>query len=1007
MGLIRYFLFVVICMCNAVPAFSQDAERTIDTLNIQVEELIAQGRYEKALEPALKSLDLVEATFGREHSQISISLNNLAVLYKALGRYDEAEPIYNRALAIREATLGSRHPDVGQSLNNLATFYMELGRFDDAESLYNRALAIYETTLEFEHADYAQCLSNLAVLRNQQGRFGEAESLYLRALAIYETDVGSDHPQVAQNLNNLAAFYEELGRYDEAEPLHLRALAFREAKFGPDHPDVAESLNNLAVLYFHQSRFDDATRFFNRVLGVYEKTFGAEHVASATALNNLAQVYANQGRYREAELLHFRALRIRETALGSGHVDVALSLHNLAEVYTAEDRYSEAEPFYVRALKIYESALGPDHPDVATTLGPLGRNYVEEERYEEAEPLLFRSHAIIEAALGADHPYTATSLSNLGRLYDLQNAYKKAENYYARALEIYENTLGPEHPNTGVALTDLAKIYLLQDRRGEALNSIRRAAQIYAGRAARSAFNRTLRPEEELSEHYQTFFWHVYISSFVSLEQEDAKDALMDEAFGAAQYALQTKIGEALSQMGARFSVGQGELSLLIREQSDKAAEWQSVFRSINEKRSAFDDQWGNIEQLKERLASVDGDLDQIESELLQKFPQYTELSRIRPLSLSETQANLLQGEALVFFLAAPLGTHIWVVTSDRASWRWANISEAELTVDVAKLRKGISHDGGAVRLDVAHKLYDKLLGPFENAIKGVEHVIIVPSGPLQSLPFAVLLTEPPDANIVPIKDLRQEPWLIRDFAISVLPSVSSLRAIRTYASATTAPSAFVGFGNPILDADWMKKTNLAALPETADELKAIAASLGAPGSPVFLDGKATETSVKAMSLEEYRVVAFATHGLVAGDSASDLEEPALVLSHPALPSDQDDGFLTASEVALLNLNADWVILSACNTAAGDKPGADPLSGLARAFFYAGSKALLASHWPVYSDAAVALITKAFEELGDDPDLSRAEAMRRAMIALMDDTSKVANAHPATWAPFIIVGEGG
>ena len=123
-------------------------------------------------------------------------------------------------------------------------------------------------------------------------------------------------------------------------------------------------------------------------------------------------------------------------------------------------------------------------------------------------------------------------------------------------------------------------------------------------------------------------------------------------------------------------------------------------------------------------------------------------------------------------------------------------------------------------------------------------------------------------------------------------------------------------------------------------------------------------------------------------------------------PSDLDDGLLTASEVAQLKLNADWVVLSACNTIAGDKPSAEALSGLARAFFYAGARALLVSHWAVESNAAMRLTTSTFDIIKSHPTLGRAEALRRAMLAYLNDTSDPRNAYPALWAPFVIVGEG-
>ncbi len=136
------------------------------------------------------------------------------------------------------------------------------------------------------------------------------------------------------------------------------------------------------------------------------------------------------------------------------------------------------------------------------------------------------------------------------------------------------------------------------------------------------------------------------------------------------------------------------------------------------------------------------------------------------------------------------------------------------------------------------------------------------------------------------------------------------------------------------------------------------------------------------------------------------LSEPALVLTLPDQPSPDDNGLLTASRVAKLNLDADWAVLSACNTAAGETPGAEGLSGLARAFFYAGARSLLVSHWPVDSEAAVKLTTEAFSALAKDPSIGRAEAMRRSMLAYLSDVAHPDNADPSLWAPFVLVGEG-
>lgn len=197
----------------------------------------------------------------------------------------------------------------------------------------------------------------------------------------------------------------------------------------------------------------------------------------------------------------------------------------------------------------------------------------------------------------------------------------------------------------------------------------------------------------------------------------------------------------------------------------------------------------------------------------------------------------------------------------------------------------------------------------------------------------------------------------------------------------------------------------LPQLPDTADELNAVAKDLGVAASDIHLGSEASETTVKRAPLADYGIVYFATHGLVAGD-VKGLAEPSLALSIPKQPSEFDDGLLTSSEVAQLKLNADWVVLSACNTIAGDKPGAEALSGLARSFFYAGARALLVSHWAVDSEAATRLAIATFDRLKSDPKLGRAEALRQAMLGYLADPSSPKNAYPAFWGPFALIGEG-
>jgi CHAT domain-containing protein len=296
--------------------------------------------------------------------------------------------------------------------------------------------------------------------------------------------------------------------------------------------------------------------------------------------------------------------------------------------------------------------------------------------------------------------------------------------------------------------------------------------------------------------------------------------------------------------------------------------------------------------------------------------------------------------------------------------------------------------------------------------------------------------------------------WLARDHAVTILPAVSSLKALRRVSAPSNATKDFIGFGNPLLNGPggfhstpaklaresqscpqtaWQRAAaffgldrgltpietrggladpayirQATPLPETTDELCAVARSLGADTDDLRLGARATETDIKALSgnggLAQYRILHFATHCAMAGE-LRDGVEPGLILTPPNQATQEDDGYLSASEIAALKLDADWVILSACNTAAGNAANAEALSGLARAFIYAQTRALLVSHWYVDSLATVALITSAMREIGADETVGRAEALRRAMLSLID-SGNTKQAHPSHWAPFIVVGEG-
>ena len=437
-------------------------------------------------------------------------------------------------------------------------------------------------------------------------------------------------------------------------------------------------------------------------------------------------------------------------------------------------------------------------------------------------------------------------------------------------------------------------------------------------------------------------------------------------------------------------------------------------------------------------------------------------MPRPKSLDVGEVQAYLRPDEALVLFLVTPEWksipeeSFIWVVTRTAARWVRSDLGSTGLAREVAALRCGLDESAwegaGAERCSKAsgmaaanatplpfdraraHKLYIGLFGAVEDLIKG-KHLLIVPSGALTQLPFQVLVSEGvggggPGATA---PGNRAVAWLTRSHAISILPAVASLKALRgpdrRYAASAKLArtkqgcpetpgrrlAAVAGLRGGVARvetlgglADPAHIKRQAPLPETADELCAVAHNVRAAAGDIRLGPYATEREVKRLSasgeLARYRMVHFATHGALAGELKG-TREPGLILTPPEFASAEDDGYLSASEIAGLRLDADWVILSACNTAAGGADNAEALAGLARAFIYAQARALLVSHWAVDSDATVKLVTAAIGQMARDAGVGRAEAMRRSMLALIDK-GEPHEAHPALWAPFVVVGEG-
>jgi tetratricopeptide (TPR) repeat protein len=958
-----------------------------------------------------RALVITEETLGAHHPDYARNLNNLAQLLQATNRLSEAEPLLRRALAISEVTLGSEHPIIAVRLNNLGLLLLADNRFAPAEVIFRRALRIEETAFGPDHPNVARDLDNLGALLKTVGRLGEAEPLMLRALKIDESSSGAESVNVARDLSNLAELLQAANRFVEAEQQYRRALKIYETSYNPEHDSVALPLSNLATLLQITNRSAEAQLGARRALAIWEKHLGPNHPQVASALNNLAVLLHADNQVSEAESLLRRALKIDEAVYGPKHTEVARALNNLAMLVERTDHAAEAEPLLQRVLEIDEGAYGLKHPRVSVDINNLAALFQSTRRYAEAEPLLRRSLEIDEAVYGRDHPRTAADLHNLASVLQEKNEAVEAEGFW-RALAIEELALGDNHPTTVVDVAKLAELRAAQNDWAGALAQSRRAltSTIAAGRRVGSGRPSSMRLLAKQSSHFRA---HVQYAFHVGANDP----ALTDEAFTLGQRAAAATWPTAQMRFASRFAQGDGELAKLLREQDalikDVSLIDQRLFSDSGKRES------GGLDGLRKQQAELDRRLDAIAIRLAQDFPDYVALTNPEPLKISAVQDLLKPDEALVQFIESPSGgsvgesSYAWAVTKTAVRWVELPLSGKKLAERVAALRCGLDADAwraeGATAcskllniqgkpdpakplpydLNGAHELYKALFGQIAD-LTGDKRLLIAPSESLMALPFQTLVSEKADqpqpsaSQPLTWERYRNVKWLGRDHAITMLSSAASLAGRRKAAKPHQATEPFIGFGSPAL-------------------VGGLARDLGA--SSQTATAGATETAIKSATLNRYRSVYFAAYGLISGGKEKlgqdSVTEPGLALTPPQTLGDGDDGFLAASEVAKLKFDADWVVISLSTPQKDGAPAAGAAPVLARAFSYAGARALLLSNWVGQSDQGAKLMTQTFKTFSGNATISQAEALRRATLGVMDGPSPQ-DAHPASWAQFTV-----
>lgn len=775
--------------------------------------------------------------------------------------------------------------------------------------------------------------------------------------------------------------YVEVGRlaggredFAAAESAYRQALAVETKLFGPDSAAVGDTLAELALQVSNQGRFDEADALFHRAEPIIERSANA--ASRARFSSYLALHAANQRDFEDALKLARQATQSRRAAVeqaGENEMDVATAQGELSHSLRLEAEM---------ALRLGDAAAA-------------------RAAAEEALWIVFQQP-------GLPLWWRPDTLALMGEVNAQSGRVVAAERNFKDAVNLDKKLFGDTVP-TATGEIQLGAFYAGQQLYSPALAAYRDAFRILSvNKAARS---------HVAADQLLPYFAAATAQSTKTL----ATDA---EMFEAAQLVGGGVMDQTIARMAARAAAATPSLAGAVRalQNAERTRDTARIELAAENSKADQDRNAKRVQALDAELKAASSRYDALAAQLAQSYPAYAGLAAPGPAALADVQHALAPDAALLTFVVGVKGSYALLVKPDALFVRRIDASAQSLSADVADLRKAFAPTLGRVApfsLKSSYALYAKLMAPLAGELSGVATLTVAPAPELANLPFALLVTEPP-GNAARYTDAA---WLIRRVAISDVPSPRAFLALaRADTMREPAPKPILALGAPdFTGAGGAKDRGLQSLatacleggpvapdvlralpplPDTAREVNAVARDLGAGPEAVLLGAQASEAGLRARKLSDYEVLYFATHGLLPGELHCE-SQPALALSPPAhAASTETDGLLTAGEVAGLDLNADLVVLSACNTAAG---GGAALEGLADAFFEAGAHAVIASHWQVPSASTVSLMTDLFAQYGAHRTEGYGEALRQAQLALI---ANPATAHPFNWAAFTLIGNG-
>ena len=910
--------------------------------------------------------------------------------------------------------------------NFLGRAYMKSEQYDKALDSLNKALVICNKAPGDNLILKASTLNFLGLVYNKLANYDKAINLFNEVLELRLKHFGNDNPIIASSYNNIADTYTLKGNYDKAISFYKKTIGIHEKSSSINNNDLALTYSNIAMVYQQLFMYKEAMEYYDKSLYINMKLYGEDHISVATIYNNMAAVYDLEGNGLKANEYYRKALKIYESTLGKKSAYVATTTGNIGVLYEKSYEYDNAIEYFLQALDIYINLYGDEHPDVAYTYTSLANVYVNKKDYIKAFEYFDKAEKVLQSTLGDNHPKTANLYNFMAMGFEQQKKYSDAIKMYQKAIESAINM--DNYLLQVTVYSNIGDLYKSTGQYKEALENYDKAIS-----SLDKLRNYTNKEKDQLNQ--QKSLKVIYNNPIeCALKLND-----IELAFNYTERAKAKLLIQSISTKNASYSSGidKDDLDKLNHYEFiyDKAYnDYMTLLSLNNTEEKRYND--SKLDKLKYNFVKAQDDLIEYRNKMAKKYPAYSKFRY--PDSITYTRlAELFKKDkynntALIEYFIGDQDIYVFVITKDNIKVKSLDITSSELNKLVKSYIKpfqSVKYASNTEKfielleqydIQKANKLYKCLLEPVIDVIKNkdgtLKDLIIVPDGCLYFLPFETLITTmksdlTKDENIT-FSKYKDVNFLLKETAITYLPASSMFDLYFKDINNDMPEKDLVIFSNP--DFSYLSKpsdnnqsgTNrsfsfdqLPFAQQEGDKIKLIKKD-----ADLYSGKDATENKFKEIA-GKYKNYHFATHGIV---NNHDPYLSAIILADNA-DSENNDGILYAYELPGIILNADMVVLSACDTGLGKVESGEGLFGLSRSFLVAGAKNLVISLWSVNDKSTSELMANFYK---DRVSLPPNKALQQAKIKLFNQTSEqhsdlnnISFSHPYFWAPFIILGE--